>query len=193
MPKSGYKFPPESARKCPICGKALKSTPGLIGHLLFQHGIKSAPGEINALENTSVGNEVPQLKTEVERLRLEKQRDELKAGKVEDPIDVSQQAGLGSLTPISKDALQTRAFNLQDHPQSGLLETLLKNPTALKVVLDGLREGLGLGKPAADPTANLLSLTGFSSLRELFSALQAPKMNTGMIEGVSLAGASLSP
>lgn len=179
----------ENQRECPICGAILKSPQGLIGHLRFAHQVSANPGQISPADNPRLG--IPELKGEVEKLKLEKERDQLLVGKTDKPIpDVSEAAGLGKLTEDIKGILQGRAFNTQPQ-QPGVIDQvkgLAEAATAIKMAFGGNDSKQG------DPTLALLKLLGFQDLRQLFQSISGPKMGAGFeVGGVSLAGAQITP
>ena len=193
MLKPGYKSQDETL--CPICQQPCRSRQGLVGHLMLKHGVKLEPGELDELPRDNPGQEqsIPALKSSIERMALEKKKRELLASEqpAAKPIDLAARAGLGELDNEVKSIIQSRAFNIGEQGQPGVLEGLLRNPAALGELIQLGRTVFGSGN---NDTSNLLKQLGYGSLRELFEAARNPRLEAGSsLGGINLSGVQATP
>lgn len=187
--KRGYKFPEDRQQVCPVCGKVVASKSGLVGHLSLAHNLKAGAGEIDeVIEAPSETSAISQLHRQVDKLKLEGERDKLLAGKVQNPEypDAAQVAGLGKMTEPVKEVIQGRAFGVQPQAASqedGILKTL-EIISQVKGIFGGGNNG--------DNTLQILQQLGID-LKELLVNRNSPTAPQGMsVAGIPLAGASLS-
>ena len=176
---------------CPLCSRSFKSPQALSGHLHFYHALTPKPGEVGELISNP-DDSIPRLKEQVEKLKLQSERERLLAGKAREPSypDLAQISGLGELTPEVKQALQQRSFAITEQ-KLGFLDQLLANPELLKIVMNGLKSTFG-NDSHGDNTLAILQSLGID-LKELIQNRNAPKFGDFTVAGVNLAGSAMTP
>jgi len=185
---------------CDICGERFKTPQGLSGHKQFKHNLKAViAGEAEPGTSPAgpAGPSVKDLKGQVERLKLEKEKRQLTSELPSTATrpDLMEQLGLGPFDPEVKAQAQRRAMAMGGSDQGQAqtwLDKLLSNPEGLKVAIAGLKGILGTGQNTGDGTATLLKDLGFN-LKDLILSATAPKAGTLSIGGLDLTGANLTP
>lgn len=181
----------------PGCGRHFQSPQALFGHRRMIHGIhdKTIPDPGIGKDQASP-EAIKNLESEVKRLELEKKKRQLTAELPSisaRPLDIMEQAGLGSLEGEAKTLAQTRALGVRDQgPAQTWLEKLLSNPEGIKVAIEGLKGILGVNH-GGDNMATVLKDLGFN-LKDLILNATSPKQSgTLELAGLNLSGVTMTP
>ena len=186
--------------ECPICHRFFKNEQGRKGHIRYVHERITDDSISGSAIREDGAESITDLKKDCERLELLAKRRKLTSelpSAAARPLDVMEQAGLGTLEGQAKELAQRRAMGVKDPGQAeSWLSKLLATPGGVAAGISALRGVLDI--PSKNDGGGLGVLKDLKDLGIDFKSLwergQATKADSSFKVGpISLDGVSLTP